>query len=78
MTLAKDRPLTKRQRQIRDEIARFHAENGYLATVRQLQAKFGFASPNAIWSQLKVLRAKGEVTWEPGKSRTIRATGVAT
>lgn len=78
MTLAMDRPLTKRQRQIREEIARFHAEHGYWATVRQLQAKFRFASPNAVWSHLKALRAKGAVTWEPGQARTIRTTGGTT
>jgi SOS-response transcriptional repressor LexA len=72
------RPLTKRQRQILDEVTRFQSEHGYCTSVRELMRKFGWASPNAVTSHLRALRQRGLVTWEPGVARTLRPTGDAT
>lgn len=74
---AKDRPppLTKRQREILDEVTRFQSEHGYCTSVRELMRKFGWASPNAVVCHLTALRKRGLVTWEPGVARTIRLTG---
>lgn len=71
-------PLTKRQRQILDELTRFQSERGYCTSVRELMRRFGWASPNAVLTHLRALRKRGLVTWEPGVARTIRPTGDAT
>jgi SOS-response transcriptional repressor LexA len=71
-------PLTKRQRQILDEVVRFHREHGYCTSVRELMRRFGWASPNAVVFHLTALRERGLVTWEPGIARTLRPTGDAT
>ena len=68
-------PLTKRQRQVLDEIARFQKQHGYCTTVRELMRHFGWTSPNAVMFHLHILRDAGLVQWEPGVARTIRATG---
>ncbi len=76
MTTATERPpLTKRQRQVLDEIARFHEQHGYCTSVRELMHKFGWTSPNAVMFHLHFLRAAGLVQWEPGVARTLRPTG---
>lgn len=76
MTLAKERPLvTKRQRQILDEVGRFYSEHGYCTSVRELMHKFDFSSTNAVVCNLRALQRKGLVTWEPGIARTLRPTG---
>ena len=71
------RPLTKRQRQILDEVTRFQTEHGYCTSVRELMRKFGWTSPNAVVFHLTALRERGLVTWEPGVARTLRPTGEA-
>lgn len=78
-TTATDRPkpLTKRQRQILDEVTRFQRELGYCTSVRELMRKFGWTSPNAVMLHLTALRKRGLVTWEPGVARTLRPTGDA-
>ena len=76
-TTAMDRPqLTKRQRQVLDEIARFHYRHGYCTSVRELMRHFGWTSPNAVMTHLRALRRAGAVQWEPGVARTLRPTGV--
>lgn len=75
MATERPAPLTKRQRQILDEVARFHREHGYCTSVRELMRLFGWSSPNAVVFHLKALRARGLVVWEPGVARTIRPTG---
>lgn len=71
----KPRSLTERQRQILDEIVTFHREKGYCPTFREIQAKFGFASVNAVVAHLRPLRSRGLVTWVPKVARTLRPTG---
>lgn len=75
---ASERPLTKRQRQILDEIGRFYRERGYCPTFREIQAKFGFQSVNAVVAHLQPLQRRGLVTWVPKVARTLRPTGDAT
>lgn len=73
MTAATERPaLTKRQRQVLDEVSKFIDQHGYCTTVQELCDVFGFSSKNAIYQHLVRLRALGFVTWEPGSSRTLR------
>jgi repressor LexA len=69
------RPLTKRTRQVLDAIGRFHKQNGYCTTVRELMRHFGWTSPNAVMFHLRILRDSGFVQWEPRVGRTIRPTG---
>ncbi len=57
-------PLTKRQRQVLNVITPG-------ISLRELMAKFGWASNNACKWHLHELRRKGYVTWTPGKSRTL-------
>jgi repressor LexA len=75
MTAKERPPLTKRQRQVLDEITRFVEQHGYCTSVRELMRKFGWTSPNSVVTHLRTLRASGLVQWEPGVARTLRPTG---
>lgn len=49
---------------------------GYPPTVRELGEALGY-SPNSLMAVhywLRELRDTGQVTWEPGKPRTLRVT----
>ncbi|MEO6847710.1 MAG: transcriptional repressor LexA [Chthoniobacterales bacterium] len=62
--------LTKRQGQILDFI-REHMRGGSAPSFREIQKKFGFASPNSVNSHLKLLEKKGALRREPGQARNI-------
>jgi SOS-response transcriptional repressor LexA len=49
-------------------------EYGYAPTVRELAQVVGLASSSTVWYWLMRLRYEGLVTWEEGKTRTIRLT----
>lgn len=38
----------------------------------EIAAQFGFRSPNAVTSHLRLMRKKGVITSEPGKARSLR------
>jgi repressor LexA len=72
------RPLTERQREILNWLARYIDQHGYSPTLRELCLAFGFASPNGAVCHLVAMQRKGWVTWNERQSRTIRVLEVAT
>ncbi len=61
---SKSDTLTSRQRQVLNAITPG-------ISLRELMAKFGWASNNAAERHLGELKRKGYVTWTPGKARTL-------
>jgi repressor LexA len=55
-------------------IRRFILEHGYSPTVREIGSQLGKSSPHTIKYHLDKLRGAGRVTWETGKTRTLRVT----
>ena len=49
-------------------------ERGYAPTVRELAARLGWRSTNAVHPHLRALRDQGLVTWWEGHSRTLCLT----
>lgn len=71
------KPLTERQREILNWIARYIGERGFSPTVRELCQAFRFDSPNGAMCHLVPLRKKGWINWQDGQARTLRiAEGV--
>jgi repressor LexA len=64
--------LTRRQQQIVDFLQRFQRDEGIMPTAQEIAAHFGFRSPNAVTSHLRLLRQKGVIASEPGKARSLR------
>jgi repressor LexA len=64
--------LTRRQQQIVDFLQSFQQERGLMPTIQEIAAQFGFRSPNAVTSHLRLLRQKGILDREPGKARSLR------
>jgi repressor LexA len=64
--------LTRRQQQMVDFLQSFQQERGLMPTIQEIAAQFGFRSPNAVTSHLRLLRQKGVLTSEPGKARSLR------
>jgi SOS-response transcriptional repressor LexA len=54
---------------------RSEAAAGRSVTVRDIQKTLTISSPSVVSYWLSKLRDQGRVTWEPGKSRTLRALG---
>ena len=65
-------PVTKRQQEVFEFIEQSWTQNGYSPTVRDIEAHFGFKSPNGAMCHLKALQRKGLICWERYRSRTIR------
>ncbi|MBN2355242.1 transcriptional repressor LexA [candidate division KSB1 bacterium] len=64
--------LTPKQQQVLQAIKRFHRENGYPPTVRELAELFGQSSAAGIHKILQVLQEKGALRrGESGKSRSF-------
>ena len=64
--------LTRRQQQILDFLQKFQQARGLMPTMQEIAAQFGFRSPNAVTSHLRLLRKKGVIASEPGKARSLR------
>lgn len=64
--------LPRRQLTTLNAICDFIASRGYSPTVRELCELTGRSSSGTVAVQLGCLRAKGYITFEDGKSRTIR------
>jgi repressor LexA len=64
--------LTRRQQQIVDFLQKFQQTRGTMPTVQEIAAQFGFRSPNAVTSHLRLLRKKGVIASEPNKARSLR------
>jgi repressor LexA len=63
--------LTRRQREILDFIVRWVEEQGFPPTLREIAARFRFASVNAVRDHLKALEQKGYLRRRAGTSRTL-------
>jgi repressor LexA len=63
--------LTRRQREILDFIVRWVEERGFPPTLREIAARFRFASVNAVRDHLKALEQKGYLRRRAGTSRTL-------
>ena len=64
--------LTRRQQQIVDFLQKFQQARGLMPTAQEIAAQFGFRSPNAVTSHLRLLRKKGVIASEPRKARSLR------
>jgi repressor LexA len=67
-----DKKLTLRQQQVLDFIRSTQLTTNSLPTIREISAHFGFQSPNAAMTHIKVLRTKGFISHVPGRARMLR------
>jgi repressor LexA len=67
--------LTPRQREVYIAIEAVIAQRGHPPTVRELCKTIGVRSSATVAVKLNALKRDGFITWEPGKSRTIKITG---
>lgn len=66
-----DLDLTDRQREVLGFIIRFNEENGYFPSLREIGAHFSL-SLGTVQSHLDMLKRKGALDWEKGKTRALR------
>ncbi len=66
--------LTRKQQEILDFIQNRQRADGMTPTYQEIAAQFGFRSPNAVTSHVRLLRRKGCLTSETGKARSLRVT----
>ena len=64
--------MTPLEKRVYDYLSRFEAEQGYSPTIRQIADGIGYRGTAAPHNLLLRLKAKGAVTWEPDKLRTLR------
>ena len=58
--------LTKKQRAILDYMKAHVSEHSYWPSIRDIQAKFRFASTNGVYGHLQALERKGVLQRIPG------------
>ncbi len=68
------KPLSKRQQEIFDFIRDELHERGYSPTVREICRHVGVASPTSVHRHLGTLEARGYITRDALKSRSIQLT----
>ena len=61
--------LTDKQKDILNFLREFTSENGYPPTVKEVMAKFNFASPTAVTTHLTALEKKGFVKKTGNRAR---------
>lgn len=64
--------LTDRQREIYDFIIKYHNDNGYSPTIREIGAGCYLKSNNSVLRHLGILIKKGYILYEPNICRSIR------
>lgn len=64
--------LTPRQIEVLNQLREFISTHGYSPTVRELMKPLGIVSTNGVKVHLDALKAKGAITWQEGKPRTLR------
>lgn len=57
--------LTDRQREVRDYVLGYWAENGYGPSYRDICAHFGFSGPGAVVGHIRALVRKGVIETLP-------------
>ncbi len=65
------RELTRRQREVLDFIVRWVEDRGFPPTLREIAARFRFASANAVRDHLKALERKGYLRRQAGIARAL-------
>jgi repressor LexA len=70
--------LTKKQQAILDYMKGFVIEHSYWPSIRDIQAKFRFASTNAVFGHLQALERKGVLQRIPGAARAYKIAPAAT
>lgn len=71
------RPLTKRQKEVLNFISDHIDSIGFPPTRNEVSKHFGFRSPNAAESHLRLLENKGMIRIEAGHSRGITLTALS-
>lgn len=66
--------LTQKQQRILDFIVKWQRTQGATPTFQEIADQFGFRSLNSVTEHLRLLRQKGFLESEPGKSRSLRVT----
>ncbi len=64
--------LTQKQRAILDYMKAHVSEHSYWPSIRDIQAKFRFASTNAVFGHLQALERKGVLQRIPGAARAYK------
>jgi repressor LexA len=64
--------LTRKQQQIVDFILNCQHKGTIVPSFQEIADHFGFRSPNAVMGHIRRLRAKGALTGEPGRARSLR------
>lgn len=72
-----ERPLSERQQLILEFIHDRLQQDGYAPSVRDIVRHVGDRSPTSVHRHLGTLEARGYILRDPGKSRSIRLTGVS-
>jgi SOS-response transcriptional repressor LexA len=65
-------PLTAKQRALADFIESHRREHGSAPTYQEIADHFRFRSLNAVTSHIRLLRQKGYLASDPGKTRSFR------
>lgn len=73
----KQKPLTKRQKEILNFISDHIDSEGFPPTRNEISKHFGFRSPNAAESHLRTLQRKGVIKIQAGHSRGIILTALS-
>lgn len=66
--------LTKAQKRVLDFVQAEQAAGRAMPTLREIAAKFGFASHRGAAIHLQALQRKGFIESDPGKARSLRVT----
>jgi repressor LexA len=66
-----DLDLTERQREVLGYIIHFNEENGYFPSLREVGSHFEL-SLGTVQSHLDMLKRKGALDWDKGKTRALR------
>jgi SOS-response transcriptional repressor LexA len=66
------KPLSERKQKILDYICNHIEQKKYSPSVREIGEYVGLRSSSTTKGYLDRLKADGYVTWEEGKSRTLR------
>ncbi len=66
------KPLTEKQSKIYEFIASWQETRGYPPTQGEIRDHFGFGSPNAVRTHLKLIEKKGYIRLNSGKARSIQ------
>ena len=62
---------TKKQQLFLAFLERFRRRNGMPPSVQEIQAHFGYASPNSVQNHVRFLRLKGLLTEAEGRKRSL-------